>query len=220
MREALIRGLFGFIYVVVMWIGVAHTAFTFHLLFGIIGILSLYEMWRLTEGRCEIIAFLYIGIPLVLIHSLEQELILLMFLVTWTFDTFAYLIGVNFGKKRILKIISPKKSWEGFLGGLICTILISWFFFKPIIINQADWYYPSLYHLQWLLEDLDSNVFFAFICLIPFSATIGDLIESYYKRKSGVKDSGNLIPGHGGVLDRMDAFFITIPILYIYTQFI
>ena len=91
---------------------------------------------------------------------------------------------------------SPKKSWEGFAGGFAATIVICYVFYELFSVSLKIPLIISLF--------------------IPVTATIGDFIESYYKRQAGVKDSGNLIPGHGGMLDRMDAFMITIPVLYIY----
>ena len=201
MNKTLKRALSGAVYVAIMWFGTSYSEFTCRLLFAIIGILSLYEMWKLRKGRTSFISYLYVIIPLSLIHQIDTELILFMFILTWTFDTFAYLIGVKFGKHKILPSISPKKSWEGFFGGFTFTIIAS--------------------YLTYIYFDFESFKFPLIISIIlPFTATIGDFTESYYKRQSGVKDSGNFIPGHGGILDRMDAFMITIPILYILTNLI
>ena len=132
---------------------------------------------------------------------LKVETLLFIYLLTWTFDTFAYLFGVKFGKHKIMPLISPKKSWEGFIGGLLATLIVSYI----------------IYYLNFLEEiDLVSLIIITFI--LPFTAILGDFIESYLKRQAGVKDSGNVIPGHGGMLDRMDAFMITIPIIYILTN--
>ena len=128
--------------------------------------------------------------------SLCINLILFILLLTWTFDTFAYLIGVRFGKHKIKESISPKKSWEGFLGGFIFTIITAY-----------------LSHTYFKFETIEKIVIISII--LPFTATLGDFIVSYYKRQAKVKDSGNIIPGHGGILDRMDAFTITIPTIYI-----
>jgi phosphatidate cytidylyltransferase len=201
MNKTLKRALSGAVYVAIMWFGTSYSEFTFGLLFAIIGILSLYEMWKLRKGRTSFMSYLYVIIPLSLIHQIDTELILFMFILTWTFDTFAYLIGVKFGKHKILPSVSPKKSWEGFFGGFIFTIIAS--------------------YITYTYFDFESFKFPLIISIIlPFTATIGDFTESYYKRQSGVKDSGNFIPGHGGILDRMDAFMITIPILYILTNLI
>tara|TARA_B100001109_G_C18453222_1_gene285476 strand:- start:129 stop:500 length:372 start_codon:yes stop_codon:yes gene_type:complete len=118
-----------------------------------------------------------------------------MFLLVWSFDSFAYIVGINFGKNKIMPSISPKKSWEGFFGGFICTMMLSQIFANYLNISELNIMLTS--------------------ALVPFSASIGDFIISYYKRIAKVKDSGKLIPGHGGILDRMDAFLLTIPVFYI-----
>ena len=122
-----------------------------------------------------------------------------MFILTWTFDTFAYFIGVKFGKHKILPSISPKKSWEGFIGGFIFTIIVSYLTYNYFGFGSLQ--LPLVISIT-----------------LPFTATLGDFIVSHYKREAGVKDSGNLIPGHGGILDRIDAFLITIPTLYVYVK--
>ncbi len=213
MNETLKRALSGSVYVAIMWIGTSYSETTYSLLFAILGIVSLYEMWKLRKGKTKILAFLYVLLPFFLVQlfgmtdndypntSFNPSLILLVFILTWTFDTFAYLTGVKFGKTKIMPSISPKKSWEGFAGGFVFTVLaayISATYFFAIDLNQA----------------ITISLF------LPFTATLGDFTESYYKRKAGVKDSGNFIPGHGGMLDRMDAFMITIPVLYIYINLI
>ena len=207
MNETLKRALSGAIYVTLMWGCTAYSRTTFSSLFALIGIISLYEMWKLRKGKSKIIAFSYVVIPFSLIQlfgisneSFNPSIILLLFTLTWTFDTFAYLIGMKFGKHKILPSISPKKSWEGFIGGLVFTIIAGF-------ISQN-------YFLEYF--NAISSLSIIILCLIlPFTATLGDFIESHYKRQANVKDSGNLIPGHGGILDRMDAFMITIPVLYI-----
>ena len=208
MSETLKRVLSGVVYVTVMWVGTSYSKTSFNLLFAIIGTVSVYEMWKLRKGKTKILAFLYVIIPFLLIQVFgmtnrdysnsifDPSLILLMFILTWTFDTFAYLLGVRFGKHKIMPSISPKKSWEGFAGGYIFTIIAA--------------YITSEYFLL-----TDSYLALKISFVLPFTATIGDFLESYYKREAGVKDSGSFIPGHGGILDRMDAFMITIPLLYI-----
>ena len=120
----------------------------------------------------------------------------MLFIITWVFDTFAYIVGSKFGKNKILPKLSPKKSWEGFIGGSIFSLLSVYF------INQ----YFGCFSL---------NLLILLALIIPFTASTGDFIASYYKRIANVKDSGTIIPGHGGMLERMDAFMISIPILYI-----
>jgi phosphatidate cytidylyltransferase len=204
MNKTLKRSLSGTVYVAIMWFGTSYYQESFHALFLILGIICLYEMWKLRKGKSiftssEIIPYLYVITPFTLVHFISPVSMLFLFILTWTFDTFAYLIGSKFGKHKILPSVSPKKSWEGFVGGFIFTIIISYFTYK---------------HFDFLKFPLIISI------ILPFTATIGDFIESYYKRKAGVKDSGNFIPGHGGMLDRMDAFMISIPIFYIFTKLI
>ena len=217
MNETLKRALSGAVYVAIMWFGTSYSELSFSLLFGIILFVCLYEMWKLRKGKSKLIAFLYVLAPLLLIQlfgmtdsdypesHFDSSLILLMFILTWTFDTFAYLLGVRFGKHKILPSISPKKSWEGFAGGWACTMLATFLAAQYTELTTIDF------------EGFNRYVFAA---ILPFTATIGDFTESYFKRQAGVKDSGNFIPGHGGMLDRMDAFMITIPALYIYINLI
>ena len=212
MNELLKRGFFGAIYVVIMWFGTAYSERTFQILFLVLGLWSIYEMWKLRKGKPKLVALLMVIIPFFTIQffgmtdsnypemPFNPSLVLLMYILTWTFDSFAYLIGRKLGKTKILPLISPKKSWEGFFGGYLFSILassLSYFIFKD--------YFNHISTLSYILITL----------ILPFSATTGDFIESYYKRKAGVKDSGKIMPGHGGILDRMDAFLITIPVIYI-----
>ena len=213
MNETLKRALSGFVYVLIMWFGTSFSELSFQILFLVLGIVSIYEMWKLRKGKSKVYAFVYVLLPFFLIHFFgkieslnfnsvfDPSLILLMFILTWTFDTFAYLFGVRFGKTKIMPSVSPKKSWEGFAGGFIFTVLAS--------------FITTHYFLE-----VDNSIALAMSLFLPFTATLGDFTESYFKRKAGVKDSGNFIPGHGGMLDRMDAFMITIPVLYIYLNII
>ncbi|MEZ7929235.1 MAG: phosphatidate cytidylyltransferase [Flavobacteriales bacterium] len=213
MNETLKRALSGFVYVLIMWFGTSFSELSFQILFLVLGLVSIYEMWKLRKGKSKVYAFVYVLLPFFLIHFFgkieslnfnsvfDPSLILLMFILTWTFDTFAYLFGVRFGKTKIMPSVSPKKSWEGFAGGFIFTVLAS--------------FITTHYFLE-----VDNSIALAMSLFLPFTATLGDFTESYYKRQAGVKDSGNFIPGHGGMLDRMDAFMITIPVLYIYLNII
>ena len=195
-----------------MWLGTAYSKKTFQILFLILGLWSIYEMWKLRKGKPKSVALLIVIIPFFTIQFFEMtdsnypdlpfnpSVILLMFILTWTFDSFAYLVGKKLGKTKILPTISPKKSWEGFFGGYLFCILagsLSYFVFED--------YFNHISTLSYILITI----------ILPFTATTGDFIESYYKRKAGVKDSGKIMPGHGGILDRMDAFLITIPVIYI-----
>jgi phosphatidate cytidylyltransferase len=213
MNETLKRALSGFVYVLIMWFGTSFSELSFQILFLVLGLVSIYEMWKLRKGKSKVYAFVYVLLPFFLIHFFgkidslnfnsvfDPSLILLMFILTWTFDTFAYLFGVRFGKTKIMPSVSPKKSWEGFAGGFVFTVIAS--------------FITTHYFLK-----VDNSIALAMSLFLPFTATLGDFTESYFKRQAGVKDSGNFIPGHGGMLDRMDAFMITIPVLYIYLNII
>ena len=201
MNQTLKRALSGAVYVAVMWFGTSYSQLSFHILLSVILVVCLYEMGKLRKGKTKIIAFLYVLVPLTLVHQIDRELILFMFIITWTFDTFAYLVGVQCGKHKIMPSVSPKKSWEGFAGGATFTILAAYLSYQYFGFNSFR-------------DPLIISI------LLPFTATLGDFLESYYKRKAGAKDSGNFIPGHGGILDRMDAFMISIPALYIYHNLI
>jgi len=214
MNETLKRVLSGAVYVTIMWFGTSYSELSFSLLFGIILLVCLYEMWKLRKGKSKLIAFLYVLVPLLLIQlfgmtdsdypesHFDSSLILFMFVLTWTFDTFAYLIGKPLGKHKIMPSISPKKSWEGFASGMAFTLLVA-FLIQDLFLFDYKNFNP-----------------YVFAVFLPFTATLGDFLESHFKRQAGVKDSGNFIPGHGGILDRMDAFMITIPALYIYINLI
>ncbi len=136
-------------------------------------------------------------------NSYDYKLAINFFILVWSSDTFAYLCGKAFGKTKLFEKISPKKTWEGFLGGMILTMVMAYFLAPwidiPIWVNVA--------------MALSTVVF----------GTMGDLLESKLKRHYNLKDSGTFIPGHGGFLDRFDALLIAIPfnslILYIYLSY-
>lgn len=123
--------------------------------------------------------------------------ILALFIFVWINDTGAYLIGSLFGKHRLFERISPKKSWEGFWGGFIAAVASSQIF--AAFDSTISWY-------NWI----------GFSVVIVLFATWGDLIESLFKRTLEVKDSGKVLPGHGGMLDRFDSILLAIPAAYIY----
>lgn len=199
------RLIFGLIFISILWFATLYSVASCSILFSIIGLICIYEMYQLRIGKTKLIPLAYIITPFILIQILiwkylsiniydnivwMPEVILYLFALTWTFDTFAYIFGVKFGKHKILPSISPNKSWEGFIGGLIFTTILAIFIFGENI-----------------------NKILMYSVLIPISATVGDFIESYFKRKAMAKDSGNLIPGHGGMLDRMDSLLISISVI-------
>tara|TARA_B100001179_G_C18580228_1_gene399555 strand:- start:163 stop:822 length:660 start_codon:yes stop_codon:yes gene_type:complete len=126
--------------------------------------------------------------------------ILLIFVLIWIFDTMSYVIGVQFGKNKISTKVSPNKTWEGFFGGLLFCLI-----FSILSFNYIQEIYPFW---KTILLGL----------LIPIFAIIGDMTQSKLKRKAGVKNSGILIPGHGGVYDRLDSTIGVAPIAFIITM--
>lgn len=126
-------------------------------------------------------------------------LLLGMFIFVWINDTFAYLVGKNFGKQKLFPSVSPKKTVEGFLGGLFFSCLASY-----IIANFTE----LLDATSWLILSIIISVF----------GTLGDLIESKFKRQANVKDSGVIMPGHGGLLDRLDSIIFAAPFIYLFLK--
>ena len=127
----------------------------------------------------------------------EPKIILGIFILVWTNDTFAYLVGKGVGKRKLMEKISPKKTIEGFFGGMAGALLASFIFFK----------FTSIYNL----------IFWLFLALlVSVLGTIGDLIQSKFKRLAGVKNSGNIMPGHGGVYDRLDSIIFASPFIYLF----
>ncbi|GAB4294424.1 MAG: hypothetical protein Kow0068_19270 [Marinilabiliales bacterium] len=123
------------------------------------------------------------------------------FIILWTFDSFAYLIGSLIGRFSLSKRISAKKSWEGLIGGAIVTFIVAFFISK---------YIKDLYLTNWLI--------IAF--LVVFMSTFGDLVESLFKRSVSIKDSGKILPGHGGILDRFDGVLLSLPMVLFYLEIV
>lgn len=131
------------------------------------------------------------------------EIIVAVFILVWSNDTFAYLVGKNFGKHKLLERISPKKTIEGFVGGMFGALLAGFVIFKVL-----ENYRPI---------DADKYPLWVWIVMaiiVAIFGTIGDLIQSKFKRQAGVKDSGIIMPGHGGLYDRLDSIIYASPFVY------
>lgn len=131
----------------------------------------------------------------------NSHYILGIILLIWSSDVFAYLVGSLIGKNKLFERISPGKTWEGTLGAAILTVGCS------LIIAGV---FPDLDTIHWIVISIIVSVF----------GTIGDLVESMFKRQAGVKDSGSIMPGHGGILDRFDSLLFVSPFIYAYLLFI
>ena len=128
--------------------------------------------------------------------------IIILFCLIWINDIFAYLTGMAIGKHKLFERISPKKTIEGSMGGLIMTAVVAFL---------ANHYWLKIWD-KWELIGL--------VTVVVVFGSLGDLCESMMKRQAGVKDSGNVIPGHGGILDRFDATFLAVPAVYCYLMMI
>lgn len=145
-------------------------------------------------------AFLHDGPQSILAHpgiKFSPWLVVGFFILLWINDTAAYLAGITFGRHRLLERISPKKSWEGFFGGVVLSVLAA--------LVLAEWM-GVLNRMEWIIVSL----------IVSVAGTYGDLTESMLKRSLGVKDTGNIMPGHGGFLDRFDSAVISFPLVYLF----
>jgi phosphatidate cytidylyltransferase len=169
------------------------------------------ELFRKTSTPLANIAYsiaglLWIVVPLALLNGFfnlnegpawhHSGALLGFFLILWIYDSGAYIFGSLFGRRRMLERISPKKSWEGFVGGVLLGVLTAFMISASFIEFSLS---------RWMIIAL----------MIIIFGTLGDLTESMLKRSAGIKDSGSILPGHGGILDRFDAVFIAAPVIFI-----
>lgn len=147
------------------------------------------------------LGIIYVAMPFALINELvlldtgyEPQLILGCLFLLWGNDTGAYFAGRTLGKRKLFERISPKKTWEGFLGGAITTLIVAFILTK---------YFNCLLDWQW----------YGIAIIIFTTGTLGDLVESLFKRSIDIKDSGSIIPGHGGFMDRFDGLLLSIPFI-------
>jgi phosphatidate cytidylyltransferase len=171
---------------------------------GIMMVLALLRAERPAhEMRRGLFALAYVFLPMALIIQTTRdfsELILFIFTMIWASDTFAYLAGRSFGKRPFAPKLSPKKTIEGFAGGVVGTIITGF------AVNH-----------YWDLLDVD--VALALAAVVSITAPFGDLVASSLKREADVKDSGVFLPGHGGALDRLDSFLTAAPIAILIYQY-
>jgi len=139
----------------------------------------------------------YLYLPVVYPNNFNFGILLGYFLILWLNDTGAYLVGSAIGKHRLYELVSPGKTWEGSIGGAIFAVLTA-----GLLSN----YFTGLLLWQWISIAL----------LVVVFGTLGDLVESMLKRSLGIKDSGNLLPGHGGLLDRFDAVLLSAPVVFVF----
>lgn len=175
----------------------------FFALFPLLFIVFLTELWRKKENpllnlSVYALGILYIVVPFILMTTFaisdENDFPLLagMFLLIWMNDTFAFLSGKFFGKTKLFERISPKKTWEGTIGGVIFTLFAA---------AAITFLFDEKHLIFWLISAV----------IIAPCSILGDLLESLFKRNMSIKDSGTILPGHGGILDRFDATLLTVP---------
>ena len=173
-----------------------------------IGLVS--EIWRkkkepILNSAILLLGLIYVVLPFLVLIGVHAEvskyptvgfpIILGMFFLIWTNDTFAYLSGKAFGKTKLIERVSPNKTWEGTIGGIFITL----------VVGGVLGYFNDNF-LFWIPA----------AAIIAPCALIGDLFESVLKRNLGIKDSGNILPGHGGILDRFDATLMAVPFFFLW----
>jgi phosphatidate cytidylyltransferase len=132
----------------------------------------------------------------------NPKILISIFILIWTNDSFAYIVGKSIGKTKLFARISPKKTIEGFVGGVLFSVIAS--------------YLVSKYYIE--IAEGKTFIWIIIALIVGVFGTIGDLIESKFKRIAGVKDSGKIMPGHGGVLDRLDSVIFVAPIIFLFYQ--
>jgi phosphatidate cytidylyltransferase len=191
-----------------------HSGFNVQLLFIPLAFsIFMAELYRRTQNPFNNIAWTLLGIfyipfslalftwlPVYSIHELYQPHIVLgYFIILWVDDTGAYFAGKSLGRRKLFERHSPKKTWEGTFGGIASAYLVT------LIVAH---FFTDLTLLQWCL----------ITAIIIVTGTLGDLVESMFKRSISLKDSGAILPGHGGFLDRFDGVFISAPFVFTYLK--
>ena len=217
MNNFFIRLFAGLIYISVITFSILYDQTSFIIVSSILFFLSIYEsnilwlkipkkegfnIYPIAQLSIFISYFLFISIPYggwIYNEVYNPFSILFIFILIWITDTMSYVIGVLFGKNKIDKKISANKTWEGFFGGFLFSIL-----FSIISFNYILEVYP-------LWKTISLGV------IIPIFSLIGDMAQSKLKRKAAVKNSGFLLPGHGGIYDRLDSTIGVAPIAFLIT---
>ena len=202
-----------FIYVLTFFIARGTIATKWYLLIFIalsaVYLIKLYikkDATPFTNIAFTFLGILYVGVPFALLNlaiyydsAYNYEIILGSLFILWASDSGAYFAGKNFGKRKLFARVSPKKTWEGSIGGTILAVLVS------IGISQ---YFDLIPMWKWIAISL----------IIVIAGTYGDLVESLFKRSIRIKDSGRSIPGHGGFLDRFDGLLIASPFIVAFVR--
>jgi phosphatidate cytidylyltransferase len=187
-------------------------AYTSLLIIPFATFIFIFELYRVSKRplyniATTILGIIYITVPLSLLNHIaffnsnyNGKIIVGIFILIWLSDTGAYLFGVSLGRNKLFERISPKKTWEGFFGGFLVALIGSFL----------------LGHYLGLFSSYEWAILAGIIVIF---GTLGDLVESMIKRSLNIKDSGNLLPGHGGILDRFDSLLFAIPVIFTYLYF-
>ncbi len=180
------------------------------LLLPVMFICELYRRGENPAGNIAttLLGVIYVAMPLSLMcyfpiiasEAWNPWVMLFYIFIIWANDVFAYLVGMSIGRHRLCERLSPKKSWEGFFGGIIGAVAMGLVAARVLEGDYAAWGGLAV--------------------VAAVTGVLGDLVESMFKRAAGVKDSGSLIPGHGGVLDRFDAMLLSAPFVFVYLFFV
>jgi phosphatidate cytidylyltransferase len=184
----------------------------YFIIFPIASLIFLIKLYKKNDNNPFLnIALFYLGLtyvalPFALMNVVvhyhgwySYEILLGLMLIIWASDTGAYFAGIRFGKRKLFERISPKKSWEGAIGGALTAVAFS------IAISR---YSTGLAMWQWIIVSL----------IVVIAGTYGDLVESMFKRTMQIKDSGTSIPGHGGFLDRFDSLILAVPFIVVFLK--
>lgn len=206
---------FAFISDDIQILGSARQAFACGLAFLLLSLPAMFicELYRRQENPAAnigttLMGIVYVALPLSVMcyfpmiggEAWNPRVMVFYIFIIWANDVFAYLVGMSIGRHRLFERLSPKKSWEGFFGGIVGAVAMGLIAARVLEGGYAVWAGLAL--------------------VAAVSGVLGDLVESMFKRAAGVKDSGTLIPGHGGVLDRFDAMLLSAPFVFVYMLFV
>ncbi len=175
-------------------------------------------------AAASVFAFTYIALPMGMLVQLRQQwagafYLLYLLLVVWAGDIFAYFVGKSIGRHLMSPRISPKKTWEGAIASILASVGVGWLLFHyalPLSSALLRWGLIQRRDGLFGLEQLEMGPVILLTIALNVAAQLGDLVESLIKRGAGVKDSGAILPGHGGMLDRIDALLFAAPVLWFY----
>ncbi|HKI25722.1 MAG TPA: phosphatidate cytidylyltransferase [Candidatus Sulfotelmatobacter sp.] len=176
------------------------------------------------SAAASVFAFTYIALPMAMLVQLRQQAagaiyLLYLLLVVWAGDIFAYFVGKSIGRHLMAPRISPKKTWEGAIASLIASVAVGWLVFSHVEQISSTLLRSGLIERRdgmFALERPAMGPVILLTIVLNIAAQLGDLVESLVKRGAGAKDSGSILPGHGGMLDRIDALLFAAPVLWLY----